>query len=108
MDPREQRGLAIAATCTLKRNGDTWLVPSQAVGKRHKYIVRPQDNYCSCLDHDTRGVKCKHLSAVEFAMKREENPDGSTTVTQNITITDTVRKTYAQDWPAYNAAQTNE
>ena len=49
-----------------------------------------------------RRVKCKHAFAVEFAMKRETNKDGSTTVTA------AVRVTYPQNWPAYNAAQINE
>jgi transposase len=42
-------------------------------------------------------------------MKREEHSDGSTTITQIVTVTETIKKpTYPQDWPAYNAAQTNE
>jgi transposase len=39
-------------------------------------------------------------------MKREQHDDGSTTVTQTVTVTETINKpTYPQDWPAYNAAQ---
>ena len=43
-------------------------------------------------------------------MKREttQHADGSTTVTETVTISATKRPTYSQDWPAYNAAQTNE
>jgi transposase len=37
---------------------------------------------------------------------RQDNPDGSVTVTQTVTVAE--RKTYPQNWPAYNAAQTNE
>src|SRR5207248_253190 len=62
---------------------------------------------CSCPDYETRGMRCKHIFAVEFAMKRTENPDGSTTVTRTTTVT-VKRPTYPQDWPAYNKAQTNE
>jgi transposase len=36
------------------------------------------------------------------------NRDGSTTTEQTVTVTETKRPTYKQDWPAYNAAQTNE
>jgi hypothetical protein len=36
---------------------------------------------------------------------REQKPDGSTVVTETVTVT---RKTYKQNWPAYNAAQTQE
>ena len=41
-------------------------------------------------------------------MRRELNPDGSTTVTETITFAATERKTYPQAWSAYNSAQTNE
>jgi len=42
-------------------------------------------------------------------MTREHNADGSTTVTKTLTVTATTeRTTYPQNWPAYNAAQTNE
>src|SRR5207302_1777752 len=65
---------------------------------------------CNCPDHETRGVKCKHIWAVEFVRQREMNPDGSATVTERVTVTETVERktTYKQDWPAYNAAQSVE
>jgi hypothetical protein len=37
---------------------------------------------------------------------RETKPNGSTVVTETVTVTS--RKTYPQDWKAYNAAQTHE
>src|SRR5205085_9268474 len=63
---------------------------------------------CSCPDFETRGVKCKHIFAATYVMTREQNADGSTTVTETVTLTAATRKTYTQNWPAYNAAQTNE
>ena len=39
---------------------------------------------------------------MEFIIQREERPDGVTIETK------TMRVTYRQDWPAYNAAQTHE
>ena len=100
MDAREQRGLEIAATMKLRRKGSVWIVPSQA-GKGDMYSVNLSGDAptCSCPDHETRRVKCKHIYAVEFSIRRETRPDGTTTVTK------TVRVTYAQDWPACNAAQ---
>ncbi len=58
-------------------------------------------------------MKCKHQYAVEFTIERErtltvtETADGTktTTVTETITVK---RKTYPQQWPAYNKAQTQE
>ena len=106
---REQRGLRIAATCKLTKKGQVWLVPSQSGHGRYTVSPDPEAPHCTCPDHETRGLKCKHLFAVEFAMKREQHDDGSTTVTQTVTVTETIKKpTYPQDWPAYNAAQIHE
>jgi transposase len=101
--------MEIAAVCKVTQKADgIWAVPSQSGNGR--YTVRVGEKpYCSCPDHETRGCKCKHIYAVEFAMKREMNSDGTETVTKRITMTETIaRKTYAQDWPNYNAAQVNE
>jgi transposase len=109
MNAREERGLAIAARCIIKQVGDAWMVPSQSSGGR--YAVRVGEGVkptCTCMDHELRGIKCKHIFAVEIVRQREEKPDGSATVTSTVTIKEEVRKTYAQDWPAYNEAQTHE
>jgi hypothetical protein len=109
MDTRQQKGLAIASTCTLIRRGKVWLVPSQSGRGRYTVTPDPECPRCTCPDHDTRGQKCKHIFAVEFAIQRQRQKDGSTTVSQTVTVTDTVKRpTYPQDWPAYNAAQTHE
>jgi transposase len=107
-DPRQQRGLEIAATSNIVRKGGAWIVPSQS-GKG-RYTVCPDDEspHCTCPDHETRGVKCKHIFAVEYAISRERHCDGSTTVTETVTVRETVQKTYPQNWSAYNAAQTHE
>lgn len=106
MDAREQRGLQIAAVCRLQRKGGVWLVPSQSGNGKYTVCPDPSDPHCTCPDHETRGVKCKHIFAVEFVQKRERNLDGSETVMDAVKITE--RKTYPQKWSAYNAAQTNE
>lgn len=106
MDAREQRGLQIAAFCQLQKKGGVWLVPSQSGKGKYTVCADPDNPHCTCPDHETRGGKCKHIFAVEFVIRREQNPDGSETVTDTIKITE--RKTYPQNWAAYNAAQTNE
>lgn len=108
MCDREQRGLAIAARCRIARKGGVWLVPSQSGHGRYTVSPDASEPHCSCPDHETRGVKCKHIFAVEFVIQREQNPDGSTTVTETVTVQETVRRTYPQNWRAYNEAQTNE
>lgn len=105
---REQRGLEIAAKSKVERIGDRWFVPSQSGHSRDgKYIVRPDisNPTCNCPDHETRNVKCKHIFAVEFTIQREYTSDGQT---ETLTETVTVKKTYKQEWTAYNAAQVNE
>ncbi len=108
MNDREQRGLTIAALSKITRKGNAWLVPSQSAGAK-KYTVVPDVAmpHCTCPDHETRGAKCKHIYAVEFFQLREEQPDGTIVETRQVVLTET-KKTYRQNWPAYNAAQVNE
>jgi hypothetical protein len=111
MSLREAKGQDIANKFQIVKSGNLWLVPSQS-GKG-KYKVDPETQTCSCPDHEYHGYKCKHLFAVELTVKRESKtvtetkPDGSTktTVTETVKVT---RKTYKQEWPAYNMAQTQE
>lgn len=113
MDGRQQRGLEIAARFKVVRQGQGWSVPSQSGAG--KYTVSgvaanaaDSDPHCTCPDHGTHGGKCKHIYAVEYVIQRELNFDGSTTVTETVRVTKTVQRTYPQNWPAYNAAQTNK
>ena len=99
---RQIRGLEIAATKKLKQRGHLWIVPSQKLGTAGSYIVDPRKEDCTCPDHKERGIKCKHIYAVEFSVQHEIRPDGTRAVTK------TARVTYRQEWTAYNAAQTHE
>lgn len=108
MEPREIKGLEIAAKSKVIRKGKSnlWLVPSQA-GREEKYTVAMKDEKpeCTCRDFEFRNTKCKHIFAVEYTIQREQTADGATITTETVKIT---RKTYPQDWKAYNAAQTQE
>jgi hypothetical protein len=109
MEHREQRGLVIAATKQIHNHGGCWIVPSQS-GKG-VYAVRnvAQTNpECSCPDYEARRMNCKHIYAVIYVLRREQNADGTTTVTETIAVAAVERPTYSQQWSAYNAAQTNE
>jgi len=106
---RQQRGLELAATRTIRHKGDLWVVPSQTGNGTYRVHMMPKLASCTCPDYETRQQTCKHIFAVTYVMKREEHADGSTTVTKSITVTATTeRTTYPQDWPSYNAAQMNE
>src|SRR5437899_12797323 len=107
MEPRQERGLVIAATMRIQRLslGHGYMVPSQSM-KRVEYRVDVRRNRCTCPDFEERRLPCKHMFAVEFFMQRETEttPQGET----HITETRGVRITYPQKWAAYNAAATTE
>lgn len=100
MDEREQRGIELAGRVRVHEEGGRWIVPSQSGTGR--YSVDLDAQRCTCPDHETRRVKCKHIFAVEYVLTHEVEADGTETVTES------VRVTYSQDWHAYNAAQTHE
>lgn len=108
MTPREERGMVIAATKRIKQKNGKWLVPSSENASR-KYTVCHSDDCssCTCPDFEERGQACKHVYAVQYVIQRELFDDGTEVETRQVTVT-TVRKTYAQNWPRYNAAQTTE
>jgi transposase len=105
MDLREQRGMELAATRTIRRKKGVWFVPSQSKGPLYQVNLKAEMSTCTCLDHETRKVKCKHIYAATFVMMRETNSDGS--VTETLTVTEE-KRTYPQNWSAYNDAQTHE
>jgi hypothetical protein len=109
MEARQQRGLELAATRTIRQKAGLWIVHSQAGNGTYRVHMMPKVATCTRPDYETRGVTCKHIFAVTYVMTREQNADGSTSVTKKVTVTATTeRTTYPQNWPAYNAAQTNE
>ena len=68
----------------------------------------PDIPLCNCPDYEQRGEPCKHVFALRYVVERETHPDGSETVTETVTVTKQTkttapRKTYKQDWPAYNS-----
>jgi transposase len=102
MDAREERGKELAATAKIRQRGDVWIVPSHASGKKYTVNLDHGSPSCTCPDHEYRQVKCKHMFAVEYSLRQETDTKGNTTVTESVKVT------YKQEWPAYNAAQTQE
>ncbi|HEY4188586.1 MAG TPA: transposase [Polyangia bacterium] len=103
-DMRQEKGRALARDKRIKRiAGATWAVPSQ--GGATAYLVNEMAATCSCPDYETRRVKCKHMWAVEIVKTVETAADGTQVTTESVKI---VRKTYTQNWSAYNAAQVAE
>lgn len=103
---REQKAREIADKFRIVESCGKWLVPSQSSTKKYAVRVVGNSGDCECPDFEKRREACKHLLAVRYIIQREQNPDGSTTVTETFEVTK--RTTYPQQWTAYNAAQTNE
>jgi transposase len=101
---REEKGLQIATLSKVVKSGSSWIVPSQS-GNGARYTVDLESQTCTCPDHEVRHVKCKHIYAVEYTLKREVEADGTVTETETIKV---ARVTYSQNWTAYNAAQMEE
>jgi transposase len=106
LSQREIKALQIAAKSKLTRKGNTWFVPSQAGKGEYEVTHDLFEPRCTCPDYEFRQAACKHVYAVQYVIERETTPDGSTVVTETVTVTS--RKTYSQNWKAYNASQTHE
>ena len=91
-----------------ERRAGTWLVPSQTKGGDGPatYRVNLEAKTCTCLDHKEGGFTCKHYYAATIVHQRDLLPDGTIIETKSMTFTE--KKTYKQNWPAYNAAQATE
>jgi transposase len=105
-DLRQERGLAIAKNYKItKRDDKTWLVPSQSNSNNY-YFVKSNGHgaTCNCPDckKNGKGHKCKHIFAVEYIVTHTINELGEI-VEQKIE-----KKTYTQNWSAYNKAQKEE
>jgi transposase len=106
VDYRQARGAMLAqskAKAFRHIAGDTYLVPSATASSG--YVVDVTAGSCTCADYEERGVPCKHQWALRYFRHELEMPDGTTVVTEMI---EAIRKTYAQDWGAYNRAQCEE
>jgi transposase len=104
MDQKQQRGVVIAALAKITHQNGLWVVPSQSNPKK-TYKVNLGAGTCTCPDFDDTGEKCKHIHAVEIVARR----DGGAPIhlgTDEVVLEQ--KKTYKQDWPAYNRAQTVE
>lgn len=104
INPRQIRGIDIAKRYTIKQENDLWFVPSSS-GKSNRYKVDLAKQKCTCPDYEIRRQKCKHIFAAEYKFEQEFIAELDTLEIAKIAK---VRKTYKQDWTAYNTAQTTE
>ena len=98
MTPQQERGLRIVrrgGQITESKHG--WIVRSEFSNVR--YLVRPdKPPHCTCPDYELRQQPCKHFYAVKYRLNEGTIPE------QTVSI----RPRYPQNWPVYNAAQTQE
>src|SRR5579883_412987 len=111
IDTRQELGRQIAAHCRIVQKNDQWVVPSQTGNGSYRVNLNPKPYVpmCTCPDFAERNKKCKHVYAVEFVVEREKN-GGFEEIPVGVTVGRAVaeRKTYKQNWRAYNTAQSNE
>jgi transposase-like protein len=88
---REERGQAIAQLDgQIKRiDANTYEVLSQSGHGKYEVLNTSLGWMCSCPDHIYRGVKCKHLFAVEFSQKIREQVSKNVVI-QEVTISECI------------------
>ncbi len=87
LDGRKQRGLTIAEKPEKQISQidcATYRVHSQSGNGDYTVFVSEDEWHCECPDHQYRGVKCKHIWAVEFSLKMKEQ------VKKNIVIQEVI------------------
>ena len=101
LEARKERGLNIAKTCKITKNGNGWVVPSQSNGATYdvEFSEFEHKQSCTCADYQYRKIKCKHIFAVELIVTEEIDEEG--TFTQTVTK----KVSYTQNWKAYDHAQ---
>ena len=106
-EARKQRGAEIAKQNCIRRTPKGYIVPSQSGQGKYAVVVNGDTATCTCPDFELRAEPCKHVFAVRIVVQRQfDFADG--TVTETVSVTKTVQRTYPQNWPAYNRALTNE
>ncbi|MBI3413256.1 MAG: hypothetical protein HY051_04205 [Candidatus Aenigmarchaeota archaeon] len=99
---RWQRGVEIAKSCQIVNKGDRWIVPSQYGHGNYTVTFRRDTPACTWVDFEKRGLKCKHIFAVEITLTKQIDKYG------NVTLIKIKRISYSQDWQAYDKAQTSQ
>jgi transposase len=104
MDMRELKALELAARARIIWDGGAWLVPSQSGNQPYRVTVWPGAESCECEDFQLRQAACKHVIAARLVEER----DGRRPAPPIDTDTPPEKKSYPQNWQAYDLAQTTE
>jgi transposase len=107
MEARRQKARELADRARITFADGCYAVPSQSGHGSYTVILGDNDAVCDCPDFGLRGKPCKHIMAVRLYARRQERGAGQDR--ENFEPAAKVaRQTFRQDWPNYNAAQTNE
>ena len=72
-DRREGKGRCIALSRRIYRllQTDVFYVESESTDGIYYFVKFKHDviEWCSCCDNSLRGIKCKHLHSIEYAIK---------------------------------------
>jgi transposase len=101
---RELKGMEIAARMRISFKDGVWNVPSQSGNGIYKVCLEAEVATCNCEDWILRKEDCKHIIAARLVSER----DGVGVAPEIDTETLPAKKTYKQNWPAYNEAQITE
>jgi hypothetical protein len=105
MEMRELKALELAARAKIVQTDDgTWTVPGSTPGGTYRVVTWPGAESCTCPDYELRKEPYKHVIAARLVEERE----GKRPAPPMDTAAVPKRKTYRQDWPKYNLAQTTE
>src|SRR5258708_3237994 len=104
MNTRELKALEIAARMRLTFDNGTWTVPSQTSNVSYWVQFTPDGGTCTCEDWQLCRQDCKHIIASRLVAQRDGGPAAPAIDTEVVPK----KKTYRQNWPAYNEAQINE
>src|SRR5439155_10749120 len=104
VDLRELNALELAARARIVWQDDAWRVPAQSNGGTYRVVTWPGAESCECEDFQLRQQPCKHVIAARLVEERE----GKRPAPPIDTEAPPKKKTYRQNWPAYNLAQTTE
>jgi transposase len=104
VDNRDLKGLEIAARMRIVWEDGAWTVPSQSGNGKYRVSLSEAKSSCTCPDFELSQKPCKHVLAAQFVMERDFGGKAVFVDTNVLPL----KKTYTQNWPAYNKAQTEE
>lgn len=104
MDIRELKALEIAARMKITFDNGTWSVPSQTSHSKYQVSLKVGAESCTCEDFQLHLKPCKHVHAARLVLERDYGGKAPVLDTEAVPV----KKTYKQNWPAYNEAQTTE